>query len=542
MAFAPSGDDARGVGGGGGHRGASAAQDGDDVGRSAVVSREAILSTTPGALSRQSTPGPLSPSSVMAAAPEDVAQAVRDAVASPPASEVLAGWLYKLSTGRVKTYRWRWFVYDPYTGYLNYFKSKAPTAAACGYIDMAACRSIETTDPELKRFVINLPARQVTLLSSGPEETIYWMEELLERKSLLVQRSYDESKDEDFPDWEVIPTSALDAPGAVMGTQDGPLSPVMPPSQSRDGGVSTGSAGSVDHSSGMDGPTMRMAQQRLEAGEISQAEYDHLRQVLTRPPDNVASADAQRAAAYAAAHTGGGSDEASMGSNGDGSSRPVSTGSVSARTAAMLPTVADLTRKARTPPPPGGSGGMHAGDKASGGGGGQSAADVAETVRAAVTAAEEAMKARLEEQLMAAAEELKGRDEAIALLEKEVVDMDRELTLKDKAIELLRRQLRAEQDARREETRYGVTFSELQERLIKSQTELAHTKAVLDLQNHRIAAAMHQVTYYKSVVGGAAPSKTKEQALIFEQLVAQDQQLQVSEDMIHRLTHKPGSK
>lgn len=40
----------------------------------------------------------------------------------------------------------------------------------------AACRSIETTDPDLKRFVLNQPSRQITLMSSGPEETIYWME------------------------------------------------------------------------------------------------------------------------------------------------------------------------------------------------------------------------------------------------------------------------------------------------------------------------------------------------------------------------------
>jgi hypothetical protein len=48
-------------------------------------------------------------------------------------------------------------VFDPYTGYLNFFKSKAPTATACGHVDMAACRSIETTDPELKRCVLILP-------------------------------------------------------------------------------------------------------------------------------------------------------------------------------------------------------------------------------------------------------------------------------------------------------------------------------------------------------------------------------------------------
>ena len=118
-------------------------------------------------------------------------------------------------------------MFDPYTGYLNFFKSKAPTATACGHVDMAACRSIETTDPELKRFVLNLPSRQVTLMSSGPEETIYWMEELLERKSVLAQRVDDESKDEDLNDWEVVSADVAQlrastiAPGAHALSSEG---------------------------------------------------------------------------------------------------------------------------------------------------------------------------------------------------------------------------------------------------------------------------------------------------------------------------------
>jgi len=436
-------------------------------------------------------------------------------------SQVLAGWLYKLSAGRVKTYKWRWFVFDPYTGYLNFFKSKAPNAAASGYIDMAACRSIETTDPELKRFVLNLPSRQITLMSSGPEETIYWMEELLDRKSQLKQRAEDESKDEDFPDWEVIPTTALDDPGAVMGVLDGPLSPLTPPRLPNDGsgangdgdgdGIAAGTAAAEMGSPGMAGHSMRSAQQRLAAGDISQAEYDHLKAVLTRPDP--------------------------IGAAGDGAS--------TTNTHANGPprfTLGELTEHIRSPPPAAGDGApaaaapsteRHAGGTA---GGTVSEAAMAEAVKSAVEAAEEAVKARMTVQISAANEELGGRDEAICLLEEEVVDMDRELTLKDKAIELLQRQLRAEQEARREEAKFGVTFAELQGRLVKSQTELAHTKAVLDLQNHRIAAAMHQVTYYKSVVDGSARSKKKEQALLMEQLVAQDQQLQVSEDTIHRLT------
>lgn len=119
----------------------------------------------------------------------------------------------------------------------------------------------------------------------------------------------------------------------------------------------------------------------------------------------------------------------------------------------------------------------------------QSSTEVNEAMAAAVSAAEEAAKAKFALQLAASAEELRGRDEAIGLLEKEVVEMDRELTLKDKvrelsrvgphgsvfdlalqrgrltaigmqAIELLQRQLRAEQEARREETRCVPPSSE----------------------------------------------------------------------------------
>eukprot|EP00041_Stephanoeca_diplocostata_P032719 m.1056321 g.1056321 ORF g.1056321 m.1056321 type:complete len:233 (-) comp24198_c0_seq10:3643-4341(-) len=99
---------------------------------------------------------------------------------------------------------------------------------------------------------------------------------------------------------------------------------------------------------------------------------------------------------------------------------------------------------------------------------------------------------------------IQEKTDALALVETELVAMDREMGLKDKLIALLQRQLRAEQDSRREQAKCGITFSELQDRLVKSQTDLAHGRAVLDLQTHRIAGAMQQVAYYKSVVDGAA--------------------------------------
>lgn len=137
-----------------------------------------------------------------------------DAEPLPP----LMGWLYKLGNrGLMKTYKWRFFVYDDYTGYLNYYKSNDAKHAPMGYVDIAACRSIETTDPELKRFKLNLPKRTWILMSSGPEETIFWMEQLLSRKGNVKQRDVDHSKEEiDEDDWEFIPNSALQSPGTVQ--------------------------------------------------------------------------------------------------------------------------------------------------------------------------------------------------------------------------------------------------------------------------------------------------------------------------------------
>ena len=75
-----------------------------------------------------------------------------------------------------------------------------------------------------------------------------------------------------------------------------------------------------------------------------------------------------------------------------------------------------------------------------------------------------------------------AKNELLAVLEKERDATDKEIALKDKWAMMLQKQLRDAQEARQEEQQSGITFDELRDRLQKSQMELAHTRAMLDLQ------------------------------------------------------------
>ena len=63
-----------------------------------------------------------------------------------------------------------------------------------------------------------------------------------------------------------------------------------------------------------------------------------------------------------------------------------------------------------------------------------------------------------------------------------------------------------------------ITFEELRDRLQKSQMELAHTRAMLDLQNHRLGGSMEMIAYFKSVVEGSHRDTGKEKDMLMEQL------------------------
>lgn len=64
----------------------------------------------------------------------------------------------------------------------------------------------------------------------------------------------------------------------------------------------------------------------------------------------------------------------------------------------------------------------------------------------------------------------------------------------------------------------GLSMQELQQRLILSQSELAHTRALVDLYNHRLAGAMELAALYQSMVDGAAVDPEAVRVSLQEQL------------------------
>eukprot|EP00039_Didymoeca_costata_P008513 m.112937 g.112937 ORF g.112937 m.112937 type:complete len:393 (-) comp14113_c0_seq1:1818-2996(-) len=89
------------------------------------------------------------------------------------------------------------------------------------------------------------------------------------------------------------------------------------------------------------------------------------------------------------------------------------------------------------------------------------------------------------------------------LLEENVSQCERELELKDEIIKKLQGQLQSEKEARTQLTRTGYSAVELQKRLVLSQSDLAHSRALLNLYNHRLAGAMEQICHYKALADGA---------------------------------------
>ncbi|EGD82908.1 hypothetical protein PTSG_03540 [Salpingoeca rosetta] len=94
----------------------------------------------------------------------------------------------------------------------------------------------------------------------------------------------------------------------------------------------------------------------------------------------------------------------------------------------------------------------------------------------------------------------------------------------------LYRELALRQQALKSEMRDGVTVEELSARLAWSQTELAHTRALLDLSNQRIAGAMEALAFYKAMLDGAqVPTDTRE-AIWLSQLENAQQALDASNE------------
>lgn len=62
-----------------------------------------------------------------------------------------------------------------------------------------------------------------------------------------------------------------------------------------------------------------------------------------------------------------------------------------------------------------------------------------------------------------------------------------------------------------------------------SQSELAHTRALLDLFNQRIAGAMEQIAYFKAVADGAGGVRDAREAVWLSQLASAQQACAASE-------------
>eukprot|EP00043_Microstomoeca_roanoka_P005607 m.56870 g.56870 ORF g.56870 m.56870 type:complete len:450 (-) comp13036_c0_seq3:152-1501(-) len=125
--------------------------------------------------------------------------------------------------------------------------------------------------------------------------------------------------------------------------------------------------------------------------------------------------------------------------------------------------------------------------------------------------------------------------ETLSLLQRDLVTRERELALKDQAIQQLQAQLQEEKEALAKQMRDGLTVEELSSRLAWSQTDLAHTRALLDLSNQRIAGAMEAVAFYKAMLDGAEIPPDAREAIWLSQLENAQQEIEASADRNQQL-------
>ena len=126
--------------------------------------------------------------------------------------------------------------------------------------------------------------------------------------------------------------------------------------------------------------------------------------------------------------------------------------------------------------------------------------------------------------------QLRLKTEAAALMQGELIAGEREAALKDQALRHLRARLEEEEAARQKQLRHGLSAQELQVRLVYSQSELAHTRALLDLFNQRIAGAMEQIAYYKAAADGAVGTADGREDVWLAQLATSQQACAASEE------------
>eukprot|EP00040_Diaphanoeca_grandis_P022816 m.123284 g.123284 ORF g.123284 m.123284 type:complete len:442 (+) comp28978_c0_seq1:430-1755(+) len=415
-------------------------------------------------------------------------------------SQPLSGWLWKMGAkGLVRTYKWRYFSYDEFTGNLNYFKTEDKIGPPLGYIDIAACRSIETTDPEMKQFKLNLPTRTWILLTNTSEEMLYWMEELLNRK-VARQKSngvheIDESKEEE-DDEEFDPNAPNYVDTSVPPLVDNPGAPTLPTKRVP---------------SKVDGAKYDQNAWLPVEKEDEQSNMD------SRIQDAVGSMDLSRSSEFGIVED-------------TPSPAPAPTPIESDFVA--VPELVDLIPQPEFSPHV-----KKVSEQVSERFLSKKRKELKDAERLHQTEVDklrqeiEALQAQLEVAKRKVVTTNQENAEVIATMQAEFETFDRESEQKSKLMEIIRKQLKTEQASRREQMRSGISFDELRDRLFKSQTELAHTRAMLDLQNHRMAGSMELIAYLRSVLDGAdAMGNDKERELLMEQLQSADQACSQSED------------
>lgn len=108
-------------------------------------------------------------------------------------------------------------MFDDQTGLLHYYK-RQDGANSLGFIDIRATRSIESEDPELKRFKLVLPTRTWHLATGDQDLTIRWMDELHVRKSIYAAK-FVAAQQHTGPEREGSGTGPGDVGGSNVGNE-----------------------------------------------------------------------------------------------------------------------------------------------------------------------------------------------------------------------------------------------------------------------------------------------------------------------------------
>eukprot|EP00053_Salpingoeca_punica_P011413 m.101797 g.101797 ORF g.101797 m.101797 type:complete len:361 (-) comp15667_c0_seq1:158-1240(-) len=144
--------------------------------------------------------------------------------------------------------------------------------------------------------------------------------------------------------------------------------------------------------------------------------------------------------------------------------------------------------------------------------------------------------AELREHTVRQQQELRAKTDVIALMQAELTSYEREAALKSQALRQLQTQLAKEEESRANQLRTGsMSHEELQQRLVWRNADVAHTRALLDLTNSRLAGALESVCLYKSMMDGSEHGEKDREACLLAQLAEANQTCNTWEERYQRL-------